>query len=132
MCWSMSDVLQYRKVKELQFSIVNGEMKINMEGSDNNYYTVLDEVEIDPASIDMSYLEINKNLVKMKFVSPIICNVDSGRHFSVMKCGTKFEGKDKDLFVEKLEGLASRLGSFSDDSVQKRKEEIQSNIEDDS
>ncbi len=121
----MTDTLQYRKVIGLEYILGQGDMKINMEGIGDNYYSNLDEVEINPEKLDLNNFEINKNTIKIKFSTPIICNVNSGRHYSTMICGTEFEGQDKELLVEKLGGLASIVNSFQDESVQKRKDTIQ-------
>ena len=60
------------------------------------------------------------------FSKPIICNINSGKYSSSMMCGARFEGKERGLLVEKLEDLASKFGFLMDESVQKKKEEIQS------
>ena len=121
----MVDTLQYRKVIGLEYILGQGDMKSNMEGTSDNYYSKLDEVEINPEKLDLNNFEINKNTIKIKFSTPVICNVNSGRHYSTMICGTEFEGQDKELLVEKLGGLASIVNSFQDESVQKRKDIIQ-------
>lgn len=126
----MSEVLQYRKVLELQYSLDTGQIKINLEGSNDNYFANLDEIDLDPRKIDLSYFEINKSVVKMQFSNPIVCNVKSGRHFSSMDCGVALDGENKELFVENIGGLKDKLASFTDEDVELRKEKIQSQMED--
>jgi len=122
----MTDAIQYRKVIGLEYTIGQGDMKIDMEGADHNYYSKLEEVAINPEKLpDLNNFEIKKNTIKMKFSTPVICNVNSGRHYSTMICGIEFEGQDKDLLVERLGGISDRRDSFKDEPVQKRKEEIQ-------
>jgi hypothetical protein len=122
----MTDTIQYRKVIGLEYTLGQGNMKIDMEGTDHNYYSKLEEVAINPEKLlDLNNFEIKRNTIKMKFSTPVICNVNSGRHYSTMICGTEFEGQDKDLLVERLGGISDRHDSFKDESVQKKKEEIQ-------
>jgi len=121
----MNDLLQYRKVTSLEYVLGQGDMKINIKGTDDNYYSKLDEVEINPEKIDLNNFEISKDTIKIKFSTPIICNINSGRHYSTMMCGTEFEGQDEDLLVERLRGISDRARSYRDESVQKRKDEIQ-------
>ncbi len=119
----MGEILQYRRVIALEYSLGKGETKINMEGTLDNYYSKLDKVNIDPNVVDLSNLKVTKNSVKINFASPIICNVDSGRHFSSMICGAKLEGKNEDLLVERLEDLAAKLGYSNDGAVMWQKKE---------
>ncbi len=105
----MGDILQYRNVTDLEYSLDKGEIKINMSGTSDNYYSKIDEIKINPEKANLNNLEIFKNVVKMRFTNPIICNIESGRYFSSMRCGVEFEGENKDKIVEKLEGLKSRI-----------------------
>ena len=126
----MSEVIQYRKVLELQYSLDNGQMKIKLEGTDDNYFANLDEIDLNPGEIDLSYFEINKSVVKIRFTDPIICDVKSGKYFSSMTCGAKFSGINKGLFVENIGGLKSKMDSFVDGAVEVRKEKMESESED--
>lgn len=121
----MKDILQYRKVTSLEYVLGKGQMKINMDGTNDNYYSTIDEVEINTKELKMEHLEISENIVSMKFSEPIICNINSGRYYSSMKCGAKLEGKNTSLFVEKLESLSDKIGSFQDESLQELKDKIQ-------
>ena len=105
----MADILQYRNVVELEFRLGEGETKINMKNTDNNYYSKLDDIKIDSSNVELSNLVFNKNGIKLKFNNPINCNIQSGKHYSTMTCGTKLEGNNKEQLVEKIESLASRL-----------------------
>jgi len=122
----MGDILQYRRVVGLEYSLGKGEMKINMEGTNDDYYSNVDEVQINPDVVDLNNFGLDKNEVTMRFSKPIICNINSGKYSSSMMCGARFEGKERGLLVEKLEDLASKFGFLMDESVQKKKEEIQS------
>lgn len=126
----MSEVIQYRKVLGLQYSIDTGQMKIDLDGTNDNYFANLDEVNLNPKKVDMSYFEINKSVVSMKFSEPIICNVKSGRHFSSMDCDVAFDGKDERLSVENIGGLKDKLDYFTDENVEVRKDKILSELGD--
>jgi hypothetical protein len=117
----MGETLQYRKVIAIDYSLGNGETKINMEGTLDNYYSKLDKVDIDPNVVNLSNLKFTKNSIKIHFSSPIICNINSGKHLSSMLCGAKLEGKNENLLVERLEDLAAKLGYSNDESVMWRK-----------
>ena len=120
----MPDILQYRKVKGLEYQIGQGAIKIYIEGTIDNYYSKLDEVNINPEVIDLSHLSITKNIIRMDFSDPIICNINSGRFYSSMECGANLEGRNTNLIVEKLDDLKSRLGTLQDESVMRKKEEM--------
>jgi len=122
----MGDILQYRCVVGLEYSFAKGEIKINMEGTNDDYYSNVDEVQINPDVVDLDKFGLDRNAVTMRFSKPIICNINSGKYSSSMMCGARFEGKERGLLVEKLEDLASKFGFLTDESVQKKKEEIQS------
>ena len=122
----MVDILQFRKVNELRYQLGQGEMKILMVGTTDNYFSYVDEVEINTKDINMNSFEINDNVVTMKFSKPIICNVNTGRYNSHMKCGVELEGKEKNSLVERLESLSDKINIFKDDSITKMKEKIQS------
>ena len=52
----MGDTLQYRRVIGLQYSLGKGEIKINMDGTNDDYYSNVDEIQIDP-SLDVPSFE---------------------------------------------------------------------------
>jgi hypothetical protein len=122
----MGDTLQYRRVNRLEYALGSGELKLNMDGSNDDYYSNVDEVQINPSDVDLSDFKLDKNTTVINFSKSIICNINTGKYHNSIMCGTKFEGKDKNLFVERLDSLASRFSSMVDESVEKRKEEIQS------
>ena len=102
--------MQFRNVIQLQYTLSKGQMKINVQDDNNNYFSHLDEIEIKPDDIDINDFEISDNVVTMQFSKPIICNVKSGKYHSYMLCGAKLEGKEKDKTVERLESLTEKLG----------------------
>ena len=118
----MTDIFQYRRVVELEYLLGQGQIHINMDGTDDTYYSKLDEVKIDPKMTYFKNLKICKNVVKMQFSTPIICNIQSGRNFSSMTCGVNFEGKNKAILVEKLEGLADKFSPMWEESIREIKE----------
>jgi hypothetical protein len=103
----MSDILQYRKVVELEFRLGEGETKINLQDAENNYYSKLDDINIDPKEVDLSQVILSKTGICLKFASPINCNIRSGRHYNSMMCGAELEGNDTSAFVEKINGLST-------------------------
>ena len=74
--------------------------------------------------MDLHNLEIKKNGVKMDFKAPIICNIDNADLSRLMRAGVKFEGEDKDAFIEKIEETAKNFGPEWEEAVRRRKEEI--------
>ena len=62
----MTETIQYRQVVKLEYTLGQGEMKINMEDNDDNYYSKLDKVEINPKVVDLNHLELNKKGRAMK------------------------------------------------------------------
>ena len=126
----MSDILQYRKVISLEYALGKGQMRINMQDTNDDYYSNVDEVQIHPEIVDLNSLELEKNALTMLFSKPINCNVKSGRYFSSMLCGSKLEGKEEKLHVEKLEDLTSKLDMLVDESVKKKKDMLQSRKKD--
>ncbi len=111
----MREIIQYRKVVALEYSLEKGEVKIKMEGTQDNYYFEIDKLTINPDNTDLGSLRVFQNEVFIIFSKPTICNVNSGRYFSSMRCGVDFEGDHEGELVEKLEGLASRLVSPSEE-----------------
>lgn len=105
----MSEVIQYRDVVALDYSLEKGEIKIKIDGSNDNYYCDIDKLSINPKETDLSSIQVFKNCVRLFFSRPTICNLRSSRYFNNMICGVKIEGEDKDKLVEKLKGLSERL-----------------------
>lgn len=112
---SMREIIQYRKVIALEYSLEKGEVKIKMDGTQDNYYFEIDKLTIDPDNTDLGSLRVFQNEVFIIFSRPTICNVNSGRYFSSMRCGVDFEGKNEGELIEKLDGLASRLVNLEDE-----------------
>ena len=123
----MGDTLQYRRVKGLKYSLGKGEIILKMDGTEDFYYSNADEVQINPNSIELDTCRLEKEAVAMEFSKPITCNIKSGKYISTFSCGTSFKGKEPFKYVERLEDLSDKLGFFKDESVKKRKEELQSN-----
>lgn len=125
----MTENLQYRKVTALEYLLGKGEMKIFIAGADDTYYSTLDSIEIPSTMSELNQIEIQNNLIKFKFSKPIICNVHSGRNLSSMVCGAHFEGIDRNLVVEKLDSLESKLGPVWKEAVKKRMKEKETSNE---
>jgi len=121
----MRDILQHKLGVKIEYIVNQSEMKIDMEGADDNYYARLDEIIINPQIVDLYNLDIRKNGVKMDFKAPIICNIDTMDLSRSMMAGVKFEGEDKDAFIKKIEEIATSFGPEWEKAVLMRKEEIQ-------
>jgi len=123
----MGDTLQYRRVKGIKYTLGKGEIIMKMDGTKDYYYSNADEVQINPNNIELDTCRLEKEAVAMEFSKPITCNIKSGKYNSTFSCGTSFKGKEPFKYVERLEDLSDKLGFFKDESVKKRKEELQSN-----
>jgi len=121
----MDDILQQKLGVKMEYNTSNPEIKINMEGLDSNYYAKLNDIQIDPRLVDLSNLEIKKNSLKIDFKAPIICNNDNIDFSKSMMVGVKFEGEDKQNFIEKIEETAKNFGPEWEKAVLRRKEIIQ-------
>jgi len=119
----MEDTIQYRRVIGLEYTLGTGEIKIDMENVTDNYFSKPDEVEINPKNVNLNHFGINDNVITIRFVSPINCNLTTERRFTTMTCGTKLEGDDLETNIEKIND--SKKISFYDKELQKKKEEIQ-------
>ena len=120
----MDDILQKMIGIKIEQYIGIEEMKINIEGVDDNYYVKLDEIIINPKIVDFHNIEIKKNSIKMDFEAPLICNKDNINISKSIMIGVKLEGKDKNIFNEKVEEIAKNFGPDWEEAVRKRKESI--------
>lgn len=120
----MRDILQQKLGVKIEYNVGQNEMRIDMEGNDDNYYAKLDEIILNPKIVDLHNLEIKKNGVKMDFKAPIICNINNVDFSRSMMAGVRFEGEDKDAFIEKIEETAKNFGPEWEEAVRRRKEEI--------
>ena len=119
----MGEILQEKLGVKIEYVVGQNEMKIDMEGTEGNYYAKLDEIKINPKIVDLYNLELKKNDVKLDFKAPIICNLENVISKSMM-AGVKFEGEDKDAFIEKIEETVRSFGPEWESAVRKRKETI--------
>lgn len=120
----MSNVLNKKMNVKIEYSKNSKEMKINLEGTGEDYLVNLDEVSINPKVVDVNNFEIRKSGVKMDFNAPVICdpaNEDSIESFLV---GIKFEGKDKKIIAKHLEERIRSFGPEWEAAVEKRRDQI--------
>ena len=120
----MGDILQKMLGVSIEFNSSQDKMKIDFEGSDDNFYADLDEVLINPKIVNLRNLIIKKNGIKFDFNAPIICNVDNVLRSSSMMGGVKFEGVDKRSFIERIEDTARNFGPEWERAVERRKRDI--------
>ncbi len=120
----MDDILQRKIGVKIEYNLGEDEIMVDMEGTEGNYYTKLDEIVINPKIVDLHNLDIRKTGVKMDFKVPVICDTSNLSLLSSMMVGVKFEGEDKDKFVEFIEERARSFGPEWDDAVRRRREEL--------
>jgi len=121
----LEDILQKKLGVKIDLVSGHDEIKIDMEGSENNFYARLDEIQLNPKIVNLYNIEIKKNGVKMDFNAPIICNFNNVDLSKSMMVGVKFEGADRDAFVQKIEETARSFGPEWESAVTRRKEVIQ-------
>jgi len=90
----MGDILQHKIGVKIEYVVGQGEMKIDLEGSDDNYYAKLDEIMVNPLIVDLHNLDLKKNGIKMDFNAPLICNLDNFDSSKSLMGGVKFEGEE--------------------------------------
>ena len=109
---------------KIEYDISQKDMKINLEGQEENYYANLDSIQINPKIVNFSNLDIKKQGIKMDMNAPFIFNPENPESSSPMIGGIKFEGLDKNSFIEKIEETARGFGPEWDSAVKKRRDEI--------
>ncbi|MEA3458746.1 MAG: hypothetical protein U9R21_08740 [Candidatus Thermoplasmatota archaeon] len=108
----MKERLQYRKVTNLEYAHSSGQLKMNLEGIKDNYFSQANKLNLNAESKDFKNihkLKISKDTVNIVFLKPTECNLETGRYGSEMLCNVKIEGNDPFVYVEKLPGLKERL-----------------------
>ena len=120
----MAEILQQKLGVKIEFILGHNELRIDMEGSDGNFYAQLDEIRLNPKIVNLQNLEIKKNGVKMNFNAPVICNINNIDETKSMMAGVKFEGLDKDAFIKKIEETARNFGPQWEAAVLRRTDEI--------
>ena len=120
----MEDILQKKLGVKIDLVAGHDEIKIDMEGSEKNFYARLDEIQLNPKIVNLHNIEIKKNSVKMDFKAPIICNFNNIDPSKSMMVGVKFKGVDRDAFVNKIEETARSFGPEWEEAVLRRKDAI--------
>lgn len=120
----MDDILQRKLGVKIEYNLGEDEVIVDMEGAENKVYTKLDEIVINPKIVDLHNLDIRKTGVKMDFKAPVICDTSNLNLLSSMMVGVKFEGEDKNKFIDFIEERARSFGPEWDDAVRRRREEI--------
>ena len=121
----MAEILQEKIGVKIEYAAGQDEMKIDMNNFEDNFYADLDKIAINPRIVDVNDLEIKKNGVKMDLKAPIICNPENFDLSKSLMAGIKFDGKDKDLFSEKIEETARKFSPEWEEAVRNRRQEIQ-------
>ena len=100
----MDDVVQYRKVLEIEYLPDTEKMRIYHQGGEARYVNV-DFVKLSPELVKMDEVIFKKTSSKIRFLEPINCNIIIKRYEAVMECGVKLsEGSDPRKLVEKISG----------------------------
>jgi len=108
----MKKIYQYRNVKHLKYIPSSGKLTMNIEGSDDDYVTQVNNVEMDVLSNDYSHVKhvaIKNDVLYVDFLNPINCNLESSRNDEKLICNIDLEGENTTAFVEKLPGLVDRI-----------------------
>ena len=121
----MEDVLQKKIGVKVDITTVNQDIKINLEGSENNFFVKLDDLKLNTKIVEIDSLEIKKNNVVMGFKAPIICNNNNVDDTRSMLVGVDFNGVDKDVFITKIEETARSFGPEWENAVLRRKQLIE-------
>ncbi|MEF8879160.1 MAG: hypothetical protein V5A64_02055 [Candidatus Thermoplasmatota archaeon] len=119
-----NDVLHQKMRVKIEYNRSSNQMKIRMEGSEEDYYANLEKVSINPKVVDVNSFEIRKNGVSMDFNAPLICDAEKEDVSDSLLVGVKFEGKDKDKVDEEVEKRAKDFGPEWKKAVEKRRERI--------
>ncbi|OYT29224.1 hypothetical protein B6U98_03010 [Thermoplasmatales archaeon ex4572_165] len=108
----MKKVYQYRNVKHLEYIPSSGKLTMNIDGSDDDYVTQANNVEMDILSQDFRHVKhvaIKSDALHVDFLNPINCNLESSRYDEKLICNVDLEGENTTAFVEKIPGLADRI-----------------------
>ena len=98
-----NEIIQYRKVLEIEFIPDTEKTRIYHQGGEARYVTV-NSIKMRPSLVKAEKISIRKQGTKVRFADPINCNIESGRFGTTMKCGVEFQGRDKRVLVEKIAG----------------------------
>ena len=105
---------QYRKVVNFEYIPQSGKIKINVDGSNNDYISQVDKIQMAMESSDFKIikrLRIGKEAIYVDFTKPITCNINSGHYEDVLLCDVQIEGEDPLNYVEKIPSLKEILTS---------------------
>jgi hypothetical protein len=120
----MDGILQRKLGVKIEYNLGEDEVMVDMGGAEGKHYTRLDEIVINPKIVDLYGLDIRKTVIKMDFKAPVICDKSNFNLLSSMMVGVKFEGEDKNKFIEFIEERARSFGPEWDNAVRRRREEI--------
>jgi len=120
----MNEVLEKILGVKIEYYVGVNLMKINMDSTNEDYYASLNQLQLDPRIVKLNNLKIEKKGMKVDFEAPIVCDIENIQPSVSMMKGIKFEGKDKNAFIAKIEETARNFGPEWEESVRKRKEEI--------
>lgn len=119
-----NDVLHQKMRVQIEYNLSSNQMKIRMEGSEEDYYANLEKVSINPKVVDVNNFEVKRNGVSMDFNAPLICDAEKEDVSDSLLVGVKFEGKDKGKVGEEVEKRAKNFGPEWEKAVKKRRERI--------
>ena len=110
----MVDTYQYRKVRRFEYIPQSGKIKMNLEGTNNDYISQVDQIQMEMESSEFKMikrLRMGKEAIYVDFTEPITCNINSGHYEDVLLCNVKMEGDNQSDYVEKLPSLKEIITS---------------------
>ena len=114
----MKDIYQYRNVKQLEYKTGSGKLKMNLEGTMDDYVSQVNDIELDFKNQDfknIKLIKIGKNTLNVEFSEPMICNLETGRYEEKLICNVETEGEDESALVEKLPNLKEKIFSINEE-----------------
>ena len=121
----MDGKTHFERKMNMEYESNNGNLKLNIQDNEENFYSSLREIEIDPRIAVIGSCEIDRTGARVKFSSPLLCSTD-GEIFDVKLLGVKFEGDKPDTLIDGMSQLKQHI--FGDDwlkAVERQKKRME-------
>ena len=121
----MNDLYKFERTMNIEYSSQSGNLKMNLEGGANNFYSFLNELEVSPNIVNIGSLKINRIGVHIELSAPVLCETD-GEKFETKMLGVKFEGVKPDSLLKKIPGITKGLfGEKWERAVERQRKRIE-------
>lgn len=121
----MEESIEVHKKVEMSYNSESGELLMNVENTQAQYNSIINELEIDPRIVDIGSLQINAQGVRIHFSSPVICKSD-GEEFETKMLGVRFDGLKVDDSNQDFSVLKRHLfGEQWHDAVERQRSRIE-------